>query len=430
MWRSVAEFEAQETFLNLRRILAVSQRANADVPTASRAIGALVSRHESLRTRVEVVDGQLRQVATPTGRLPLLVDAAEKADADPDGRAAAQALAERLGQPRFDHAGEWPLRVALVTVDDRVRQIVIVFSHSTVDFYAVEIILRDLRMLLLRGTLTTAPGLQSVAVARREQQIEQRRSERAIAYWRRRFQPPPPGMLTTAGPALTPRYRKGSLVSAAIDTATRLIAARHRVSTSTVLLAAIGAVSTVRSGEPGCGIVTMANNRFQPEYDNAITKLNQIGFCALDLADRPTFSELLARTRQASLDGYRHAYYDPAAIQRALAEVGLDFGTMLAPYCYFNDIRLPHEPGTTTTGPDEATVRAMSAGTTFTWTELFDRFAWRCRIQVVDVPGAVELVITTDTRYLPPDQAESFLFSIEELLVEAAFREVPWPMLG
>ena len=429
MWPSVVEFEAQATFLNLRRVLAVSRRADADVPTVSRAIGQLVSRHESLRTRVESLGPELHQRTFAAGRIPLLVHSLAEVDVDPEGRSAAQALADRLGQPRFDHTAEWPLRVALVTVDDRVRQIVLVFSHSTVDFYAVEIILRDLRMLLLRGALATAPGLQSVDVARREQQAERSRSDRAVAYWVRQFRRQPPGMLTTAGPELTPRYRKGSLVSSAVHTATRLIAARHRVSTSTVLLAAIAATSTATSGEPGCGIVTMANNRFQPAYDNAITKLNQLGFCVLDLADRPSFTGLLSRTRQAALDGYRHAYYDPVAMQSAFAELGLDFDTVLAPYCYVNDIRLPNEPGPATTEPDEATVRAMLARTTFTWTEPLDRFAWRCRVQVVDAPGAVEFVITADTRYLPPDRAERFLLGIEELLVEAAFREVPWPVV-
>ncbi|GAB2957898.1 hypothetical protein GCM10027280_53310 [Micromonospora polyrhachis] len=429
MWRSVAEFEAQENFLNLRRVLAVSSRVEADVQTVSRVVGQLVSRHESLRTRIEAVDGELRQRTFATGRLPLLVHAVSGGDpegcsgGDPMGRSAAQALADRWGQPRFEHSDEWPLRVALVTVDHRVRQIVLVFSHSTVDFHAVEIVLRDLRLLLLRGKLTTRPGLQSVDVARREQQVERGRSDRAIAYWVRQFRQQPPGMLVTAGPGSTPRYRKGSLVSPAIDAATRLIAARHRVSTATVLLAAVAAVSTATSGGPGCGLVTMANNRFQPAYDDAVSKLNQLGFCALDLADQPSFTELLSRTRQASLDGYRHAYYDPAAMQSAFVELGLDFGTVLAPYCYVNDIRLPHEPRPAATGPDEAAVRAMRAATTFTWTEAFDRFAWRCRIQVVDAPGAVELVITTDTRYLSSDRAHRFLCEIEEALVVAAFAE-------
>jgi hypothetical protein len=63
-----------------------------------------------------------------------------------------------------------------------------------------------------------------------------------------------------------------------------------------VLLAATGALLTAASGLDGCGIVTMANNRFQPERGAAISKLNRLGFHRLELADRSGFGELLART--------------------------------------------------------------------------------------------------------------------------------------
>ena len=48
-------------------------------------------------------------------------------------------------------------------------------------------------------------------------------------------------------------------------------------------------------------------------------------------------------------------------------------------------------------------------------------------MQVRDAPGAVELVVTADTRHLPAERAERLLSGVEALLVEAAFHEVPWP---
>ncbi|SCL26661.1 Condensation domain-containing protein [Micromonospora pallida] len=414
MWRTVAEFASvQHSFLNLRRVLAVSARAGVDPARAVGALAALVGRHESLRTRVHPTDGDLRQVAAAEGRLPVLVHTAP--GADPDGQETAGTLAARLGAPRFDHAVEWPLRAALVVVDGLVRQIVVVFSHSTVDFHATETVLRDLRMLLLRGVVPTPPGLQSLDVAERERQAERRRSDRAVAYWLRQFPALGAGRFAArAVPAPTPRYRQGALTSAAIHHAVRVLAARHGVSSSTVLLAATAAALSA-DGPEVCGIVTMANNRFQPAYDTAISKLNQIGLCRVDLTGRPDFAALLRRTRQASLDAYRHAYYDPIAMARAFAEHGYDHGTGFAPFCYLNDIRLPHDVSTSTVGA----LRAAPAGG-FRWVEDLERFAWRCRIQVVDAPGAVELVVTADTAYLPAEQAERLLRAIEDRLVEAA----------
>ncbi|MEH1016186.1 condensation domain-containing protein [Micromonospora sp. CPCC 206060] len=427
VWLTVDLFRSPQAFVNLRRVLTVSARADVDVPRALRALGALVSRHESLRTRVRLVDGELRQEAADRGRLPVRVHAVAEVPADPDGRAAAELLTWQLGDPRFDHTTEWPIRAALVTVDGRVRQVVVVFSHSTVDFHATETVLRDLRMLVLRGSVPGPPGLQSLDVAEREQQTERRRSDRSVAYWVRHFPAFTVGLFEPVGSPTGPRFRRGSLFSSAGYDAVRLIAARHGVSSSTVLLAATAAVTTAMDGQDVCGIVTMANNRFPPQYDTAVSKLNQFGICRIDLADRPDFAALLPRAEQAALDAYRHAYYDPDALAVAFAELGHDSHWMLAPFCYLNDIRLPHEPGSAHTGPDEATLRAAAARSTFRWLEELDGFVWRCRIQIVDAPGAVELVITVDTWYLPADRAERLLRTVEALLVEAAFRAVPWP---
>ncbi|MEU8261976.1 condensation domain-containing protein [Micromonospora sp. NPDC048999] len=428
MWRTVEEFESPAAYrvLSLPRTLAVSARADVAVPRALEAVGALVARHESLRTRIRHRDGELHQEAAATGRLAVLVHAVPRPGDDPDGRSAAADLAARLGETRFDLVAEWPLRVALVTVDDRVRQVVVVFSHSTVDFHAAETVLRDLRM-LLRGSLDTPPGLQSLDLAERERRVEPRRSERAVAYWLRQLDGLTARPADPVGPGAAPRHRRGSLVSAAVHHAARLVAARHGVTSSTALLAATAAVLTTDSGQDGCGIVVMANNRFQPGYDRAVGTLNQIGLCRLDLADRPGFAELLARARRAALDAYRHAYYDPAALERALTDLGHDHRTALAPFCYLNDVRLSPDAGSGVADPDEAALRAMVDRDEFRWLPELERFPWRCRLQVFDAPGAVELVVTADIRYLSAERAERFLRGVEALLVEAAFHEAPWP---
>ncbi|MFJ6194822.1 condensation domain-containing protein [Micromonospora sp. NPDC092111] len=429
MWRTVEEFESPAAYrvLSLPRTLAVSARADVAVPRALRAVGGLVARHESLRTRIRCRDGELHQEAAAAGRLPVLVHAVPRPPDDPDGRSAAADLAARLAEPRFDHVTECPLRVALVTVDDRVRQVVVVFSHSAVDFHAATTVLRDLRVLLLRGSLDTPPGLQSLDLAERERRVEPRRSERAVAYWVRQYAGLAASLADPVGPGATPRHRRGSLVSPAVHHAARLVAARHGISTSTALLAATAAVLTGDSGRDGCGIVVMANNRFQPGYDRAVGTLNQIGLCRLDLADRPDFAELLSRARRAALDAYRHAYYDPAAFERAFTDLGHDHRTVLAPFCYLNDTRLSHDVDPGPAAPDGTALRAMVADGAFRWLAGLDRFPWRCRVQVLDAPGAVELVVTADTRYLPADGVERFLRGVEALLVEAAFGDVPWP---
>ncbi|MGW4462654.1 condensation domain-containing protein [Micromonospora sp. NPDC004704] len=433
MWWTMDDFRSRNSFLNLCRVVTVPRRSPADVPHVAEVIGTLVARHESLRTRVRPVDGELRQEAYASGRLPLLVvDADARRTDDPDGpdddgAGLAAQVCDRLGHVPFDHTEEWPLRVALVVVGGRVRRIVLVLSHSTVDFHATETVLRDLRLLLVRGRIDTPPGLQSIDVARREVGAQRGRSDRAISYWTKQFARLPEGGFAAIGPAHTPRYRGLMMVSEAVDLASRMIAARHRVSTSTVLLAATAALTVGGDEALRCGLVSMANNRFQPGHDDAVAKLNQLALIAVDLADRPTFAGLLPRVGQAAMDGYRHAYYDPPAMRRAFAELGFDYLTMLGPYCLVNDIRLPGDPGAAGPDLDERALRATLTRTTLTWSEPANKFVWRCRLQMVDAPRAVGLVLTIDTCYLPPDRAVALLHDMEELLVRAAVGEVPWP---
>ncbi len=429
MWRTIDEFDSPAGYrvLSVARTLTVPARAEVTVPAALRAVGALLGRHESLRTRFRRRDDELHQEAAATGRLAVLVHAVPSPPDDPDGRSAAAGLTARLRESRFDHVAEWPLRVALVTVDDRVRQVVLVLSHATVDFHATEIVLRDLRTLLLRGSVDTVPGPQSVDLAGRERDVEQRRSRRAVAYWVREVDGLVPSFSEPVGPAPAPRYRRASLVSAAVHHAARLIAVRHRVSTASALLAATAAGLTGKGGQAGCGIVVMANNRFQPGHDRAVATLNQIGLCRLDLADRPGFAELLVRAARSALDAYRHAYYDPAEWERTFTELGHDHRTFLAPYCYLNDARIARDVDPAAAGPDETALRAMVPDSDLRWLPELERFPWRCRIQVLDAPGAVELVVTADTRYFPAERVEPFLRGVEALLVEAAFGDLPWP---
>lgn len=435
IWPHRAAIDAPHRVLNLPRTLRVPDRVDADVAQVSTAIRRLVERHHSLRTRILAAPDQLRQDVSATGTLPVRLRTVAPSAADPQGAQTARDLAAELAATDFDHRREWPLRVGLVQTGRRVRQVALVFSHVVVDFHAAEILLRDLRLLLLRGAVTVPAGWQSVDVANHEHDHEAARSDRAARYWLGQFAKLPPQMFAPAtgvgaqagadtGPA--PRYLVGRLVSSAVDTATRAIAARHRVSTATVLLAVIAARVAARAGLDRCGLVMMSSNRFRARYDTAVASLNQIGLCQLDLparsaqvTDRAGFADLLTGAWQASLAAYRHAYYDPVALARAFAAQGHDLAGALAPYCFVNDLRLPHEAGPVPAVPP-GRLRAMTEGTSLTWDVAPARFAWRCRFQVMDAPDGLALVVTANTDYLPAGDVEELLRGIETALVAAA----------
>ncbi|WP_326557763.1 condensation domain-containing protein [Micromonospora sp. NBC_01796] len=436
LWIAIERHGPGYVMISLRRTLSVPRRAPADPVDVLRSVGAWIGRHGSLRTRLRLVDRERCQVVADRGELPVLLvhaDAGSQqgtgSDAgDHDGAALARTVAEQLADHQFDHALEWPQRVALVLVGGQVRQVAVVFSHTTVDFQAAEMALRDLRLLLLRGAIATPAGLQSADIARREQDVDQRRrAERAVAHWVESFGRLPVDTLPRLGPPLTPRWVRAVLTSPAADTAIRLVADRHRVTSSTVLLAATAVVCAAWSGNDVVGIHTMANNRAMDGYRDAIAKLNQLGLVVVDLADRPDFTDLLPRVWRAALDAYRHAYYDPTRMREAFRAAGYPYAVGVSPHLYLNDIRLSTDVDLFGRATGEAEVRAAMAHSSFDRTHGLDTFTWRTRIEVVDRPGAVGLALTADTAHLPPDAIERFLRDLERLLVDAAFGNVPWP---
>ncbi len=406
IWKAYTEFQGYHSWLNICRVLAVPRRAPGDPQSVARAVAELISRHESLRTRIDVE--RLRQVPYAAGRLPIAVSGGD-----------AEAVKDALGEVPYDYGEEWPLRVTLVMEADRVTHLALVFSHVAVDFHASEILLRELRLILLRGKASGPAGLQSPDIARREAGPMSHRSEAACAYWTKEYGHLPRSMFAPAAPALAPRFRRALLESQAVEGAMRVLAARHGVSTVTVLIAATAALIGQWTGHDRCALFTMVNNRYQSGYADAISKLNQIGLFVLELADRPGLDELVPRTWRAALRAYRHAYYDPLVMDETLLRIGRPPGSGLEPFCYVNDLRLPGATDERPLPQAEAIERSLEHSK-LTWPESLERFAWRFRLQVLDAPQGVGLSVTADTAYLPPDQVERFLFELESMVVRAA----------
>ena len=90
------------------------------------------------------------------------------------------------------------------------------------------------------------------------------------------------------------------------------------------------------------------------------------------------------------------------------------------PYCCFNDMRAPDEPGWSAAGLDAAAVRAALAHTTLGWLPHPERMRCRFCLRVLDGPGAIRLLLDVDTRCLPADDLPDFLRRIEHLVVESA----------
>ncbi|MDG4788021.1 condensation domain-containing protein [Micromonospora sp. WMMD1102] len=403
----------------------------ADVGTVAGAVGRLLDRHEALRTRILVADGEPRQVVERAGTLPLEV--AEFAAADP------HRLVEPCRAAPFDYpAGDLPVRVVLNTANGTVREILLVLCHVAVDMQAVFIVCADLTA-LLAGEPLSAPGPQPLDLARRQQEAAaRRRSATSVEYWiteSRRIRSP---MFVDAGPPQRPPFRSAVLTSPAVGAGARILATRHGVTDSTVYQAACAALLGRWTGQRRCHLRMITDNRFWPGHREIVTHLCQLGLFVLDLPADTGFVDLLAETERAALRAHWHAYYDQGELDRAIDELQRGTGGTGHADCYFNDSRFDGPPVWTVTskpatddapkplpyGDGTAPVRdadvwRATALSTFGWQR--DPGWMQCSFSLrVSGPSAVPSIsLSADTRYLPAQEMERFLRAFEDLLVEA-----------
>ncbi|WP_433254101.1 condensation domain-containing protein [Streptosporangium sp. CA-135522] len=437
IWDAIQKTAPDDHYFNFGRVLAVPRRARPlTVERAAEALGALVARHESLRTRLGTGQragqkperGSERktrqktgpsQVLAASGAIPVTVS-----DGDPDR------LLETLAEKAFAYDGEWPLRVGLVVAAEAtgptVTHIVLVFCHLAADGLGAEVAITDLRLLLLRGAVPGPVPPSPLDLARWQGSEQGLRVARIAAeYWEKEYRRIPPTMFDcpVAAPDSPPVWR-ARIVSRALDMAVQRIAAVHGVSTSTVLLAASSALVGTATGHDVCAMLPIVGNRFRGDTANAVTTLSQEGLFVLDLR-QGGFADLLKAARPAALRAYRSAYHDPDDRDRLTERVGRERGTRIHPYCCFNDMRFVDRVDAS---HDEQTVRRAMDETTLTWPLSQDQLNCRFCLHVTAEPGGLGVSLTADTRFLPRPAMERYLRDLESLLVEAAFHDVLEPV--
>jgi hypothetical protein len=363
------------------------------VPRAADAVARLIGRHEALRTLRTGPDEQ-RVFEHGTGAVELVRCGTG------ESMYAAEQARERVGGP-FDHAADWPLRVALIASGETVRHAVLACSPLAVDHDGMSLLVDDFAA-LLRGALPPRSGPQPVDDARTQRsEYGARLTGRAIQYWTEelgRFEP---------APSRAPGERCAvTLRSAAMGTAAHAIAGRHGVSASTVYLAATAGLVGVLTGGQVAGLRTVVSNRSYPDRREVVAAIAQEGVLALDLAV-PTFGELVQLARRETQRAHRFARYDPDLLADSV-------GAM--PFASFDDSRLARRDVPAL--PEEAALRAAAERTTLSWTRIRDRDTFTV---LVDGSG---VTVRADGGLVPRPDLECWLRALEGLLISAAYRDV------
>jgi amino acid adenylation domain-containing protein len=273
-----------------------------DISALTAAIGALVSRHESLRTVFRAVEGEYLQVvanrAEPAVRVESAIAAAE---------AEAAMLAEAA---RPFHIGRGPLlRCSVYPVTDETHRILLTAHHLICDGWSLRVMLQEVAesYRAARHGLTASHAPLPVqypdyAVWQREQ-VTTGGHANAVAWWAQWLRGAPgvlslptrqprPAIQTTAAEAVG-----FELPSALADRLARM-AEQRRTTPFAVLFAVFNAFLSRITGAEDLVVGVPVSGRDLPELQGMVGMLANTLALRTSLHGNPSFSELIGRVRE------------------------------------------------------------------------------------------------------------------------------------
>ncbi|AUY52851.1 condensation domain-containing protein [Streptomyces sp. CB01881] len=402
------------------------------VPVVLDALTDLLHLHDSLHTRLHPDgEGRLRQTVDPEGRLPVHTRHGDGDSAELARTGAA--FHDELAALPFDCATEWPVRVGLVVAGGLVRHISLVLSHTALDGAGMGRLAMDLTELSLGSSAEAIrarrPAQQPLEEAAFQQSERgRRRDANARAHVLRKLRSGPPRLFPAARHDEPQPFPNAVLSSPALLRAVELVAAGHRASTSSVLLAATAVMTARLAGSSDAVLQVVVNNRFLPGLTAAVSVVAGDGLLHLPDADGE-FAAVVRRTHAASIATYRHAYYDKRLLDEEIARLTAEHGPLADRSCIFNDTRdlVPPslgEPATPSPGDAAGTASGEPldpARTTLGWPKEFEpRPGLTYALDALRTPDALQLAMTADGSVLPRPRMERFLYGIEELVVTEA----------
>src|SRR5579864_2837670 len=286
-----------------------------DVPRLRRALAAVVERHPALRTTFEQ-DGE--DAVQVVHEQPAFTFVEEDASGWSEERVT-ERLAEEAHRP-FDLVQGPLLRVTLFRRRRDEHLVVLAVHHLVADFWSMGVILRELGT-LYRGRALPAPFASTGSPAAATSSAAA--SSSLEAFWRSALPPgAPPIELPTDRPRPPLQTFRGGSRSLRLDRGltTRLHALGRRAGATPfmTLLSAFLALLHRGSGQEEVRVGTPASGRSSPELAGVVGYFVNPVVVRADLADDPTFEELLARVREAAIAAFVHQDYPFALLAERL----------------------------------------------------------------------------------------------------------------
>lgn len=304
-------FDPKSIAFNVSAVLLL--RGRIDHQALSRAVEAIVQRHESLRTRFIELDGTPWQVIDEKVDVRLIrVDLADFEDHDIDAVAA-----HYVKQP-FDLRNGPVLRTILVRCSDDLHVMIVVIHHIVCDGWSVGILLSDFAQFYRSFVAGARTPLEPLTVQygdyahwQREQASSEQRDEK-FRYWEEKLADLPTIWLPWDRPAFARAGEPeagsvGQQVSASLTAALQRSSQKYDATLATTLMAAFQTVLHRYSGQTDLPIGMATSNRTMPQIENMVGFFVNMLVVRADLHGTPSFADIVCRARDTMVEALAHA---------------------------------------------------------------------------------------------------------------------------
>ncbi len=308
---------------------AIRLTGTLNVVALEESVNEIVRRHEILRTTFVTVGGQPAQSIAPSLKLRLFVtDLRHLTPHEAEAEVQRLPLEER--HRSFNLAQGPLLRITLVRTRDDEHVVLLSLPHIVFDGWSNAILIQEVAALykaFAEGSPSPLPELPvqyaDFAVWQREW-LQAEVLETHLAYWKQQLEGAPITLELPGDGAKPSEVRGASLplqLSAALADDLKVLSRQHSVTLFMTLLAAFKILLYSYSGQTDIVVGTNVANRTRSETEKLIGFFINLLVLRTDLSGVPTFSELLSRVREVTLQALAH---QDMPFEKLVSELKLD----------------------------------------------------------------------------------------------------------
>jgi amino acid adenylation domain-containing protein len=308
------QIEPGNTFYNVP--MAIRLNGLLDVDVLQRALEEITRRHESLRTRFDIRDGQPVQLITEPEPLTLAFDDTSHLSEQERERHTREMIREEAGRP-FNLTQGPLLRARLVKQSESEHILLLTMHHIISDGWSIGVLGREVAALYEAFSHAEPSPLEELPIqyadyaAWQREYLTGQRLDEQLSYWRQQLQDAPPVLELPTDRVRPPvQSYRGALhsftLSPALTSQLKELSQREGVTLFMTLLAAFQTLLSRYSGEQEIVVGTPVAGRTRREVEGLIGFFVNTLALRTDLSGEPSFRELVGRVRETALSAYAH----------------------------------------------------------------------------------------------------------------------------